>query len=218
MDYIDLPLRLLHIIAGAVSLLTGIAALLLSLKPKIHRAFGKVFFGAMLIVFVTAVILAITGSLQFLFVIAILSFFSTYHGIRSLRFFKGAIVRWYDFVAAALLGLSGIYLTIRGIYYGLSMGLQAIIILHLVFGGFMLLLAFTSINDLMKVPRFDHRWFKSHRGNMAGALIATITAFCTTALDFLPPLIAWLGPAVVFTPLFSYFIRKTNQPKKQSAR
>lgn len=210
MEIILSVIRIVHILAGVAALLTGVISLLTALTPKNHSRYGKVFFVAMLIVFITAVALAVAGALQFLFIIAILSFFSTFHGIRSMKLFKGAVVSWYDPLAATLLGLGGAYLAARGAFYGLKMGLEAIIILHLVFGGFMVLLAFTSFHDLMHVPSKDIRWFKSHRANMAGALIATITAFCTTALHFLPPLVAWLGPAVVLTPILSYFIRKSN--------
>lgn len=207
-------IRIIHVVAGIISLFSGVAALFLSIRPRWHRVMGKVFFYAMSLVFITAVWLAITSNLQFLFVIAILSYYSTFHGIRSLRFFKGSRPHYLDKLLALILGASGSFLLGRGIFYGLEIGPKPIIILHVVFGMFMFWLSHNSWKDLNRLSSSDYRWFNSHRANMSGALIATFTAFSTTALTFIPPLLAWLGPAIILTPILRYYINKNHQKQK----
>lgn len=211
MSSLELSIRIIHVIAGILSLLSGVAALFMSLKPRIHRRLGSIFFYSMSLVFITAIWLAINGGFQFLFVIAILSYYSTINGIRALKFFKGKRPSRIDKLLAMLLGASGLYLFSRGIYYGVDLGLKPIIILHLVFGSFMCWLSWNSWKDLLQLPSADRRWFNAHRANMSGALIATFTAFSTTALTFIPPLLAWLGPAIILTPLLRFYIKKNNQ-------
>jgi len=46
---------------------------------------------------------------------------------------------------------------------------------------------------------------------MGAALIATMTAFSVTALQFLPPLVGWLWPTVIFSPLLVVIIRRTDK-------
>lgn len=122
-------------------MITGIAALSLASKVQIHRKIGVVFFYGMLTVFITALIMGIYGSLQFLLNIAVLSFFSTFHGVRSMQFFKGKKPGLIDWVSTSALTAAGLYLLTIGLIAGLSSNFSSGVILYLVYGALMLVLS-----------------------------------------------------------------------------
>ncbi len=206
--------RWIHIVCGGFALTSGLLALVLSRKTNLHRPLGKVFFYSMIVVFVTAVVLALRAGIEFLFCLAFLSFYSALRGVRALRFLKGAQVHRLDWVAAASVLMCGIYLVGRGsmaIFSG-----NMIAILYIFFGGLSMFLAFEGGKDLRKLKSGDPKWFRVHQGSMGGALIATITAFSATTLTFLPGLVQWLWPTVLLAPMLSYLIRSFNKSKKPS--
>ena len=63
-------LLIVHVVAGTLSLTSGLLAILLRNKVKIHRSIGKTYFWAMTVVFVTAVIVSTAHSNLFLFCVA----------------------------------------------------------------------------------------------------------------------------------------------------
>ena len=209
-------LRVLHISAGVLALCSGLLAMGLFKSSGLHMRAGKLFFYCMLLVFTTAVILSVNARTPFLFAIGVFSFYFTLHGVRSMRFFKGAQTNALDAIAASVLALTGIFLFGRGLYHSFS-GFGVSIILHLVFGAAIMFLAFMSASALIQLKPGDMKWFRSHQASMGGALIATITAFCTTALDFLPALVAWIGPSLLLSPLLSIIIRRTSPNQSHSS-
>jgi hypothetical protein len=104
----------------------------------------------MFVVFITALIMGLNGSLMFLLCIAVLSFFSTFHGVRSLQFFKGKNPNWIDWLSTAALSLAGAYLLIKGVLGALN-HFDGGVILHLVFGALMLVLSFGAFRRLRKL-------------------------------------------------------------------
>lgn len=207
-----LTIRVVHIFSGALALISGLLALGFSPKVKRHRPMGKVFFYAMTSVFFTAVFLAVKKHIDFLFCIAILSYFSTLFGIRSLKFMKGNNPRWFDWALLCALAIAGFFLIGKGAFGWHEIGSMELI-LSLVFGSGMLLYAFTSALNLTRIPVGNTRWLNSHQANMGAALIATITAFSTTALSFLPGLVAWLGPTLILSPMLAYYINRPTRTK-----
>ncbi|NQV53204.1 MAG: hypothetical protein HQ500_08465 [Flavobacteriales bacterium] len=205
-------LRFVHIAAGSIALLSGIIALGAFRKVKYHKRFGMAFFRAMVIVFITAVVLATYRGFEFLLCIAFLSFFSAYRGVRAMQMLKGGSIMWYDQAAAVSVLLTGGYML-----YLSSLALQgeswSAVIVYGVFGVLSLFLAISSIREFNSVSSKDPYWFRVHRASMGGALIATMTAFSVTALDFLPDLIAWIGPSLVFSPMLAWIIRRSETPK-----
>jgi len=202
-------LRFFHIAAGSIALLSGIIALGVFQKVNYHRRFGKVFFNAMVIVFITAVVLATYRGFEFLLCIAFLSFFNAYRGVRAMQILKGGRVLWFDQVAAAAVLLTGAYMLYLSALAAHGEKWSAVIVFA-VFGTLSIYLAISSMHEFKGVSSKDPYWFRVHRASMGGALIATITAFSVTALSFLPDLIAWLGPSIVFSPILALIIRKSE--------
>ncbi len=69
-------------------LLGAPVALIVHKGNKTHRIAGKIFFGEMTIVFVTAIYMSIYHNIPFLFMVGIFSYQIVVTGLRSLRYKK----------------------------------------------------------------------------------------------------------------------------------
>ena len=78
-------LLFIHVIAGFTSLTTGLIAFTTQKGGANHRKIGKVYFYAMTTVFVTAIIVSVYKFIPFLFMIAFLSYYSVFAGVRALK-------------------------------------------------------------------------------------------------------------------------------------
>ena len=208
---IESVIRIVHILFGAIALFSGISALLLSPKIRLHRPAGKTFALAMVGVFFTAIILAVQNGIDFLFCIAILSFYSVIIGVRALKFLKGRKPAFFDWMASATLILAGFFLAAKGINAVMLTTLNGSVILYLLFGGAMVFYGSMTTSELLRTKPGSAKWFTLHKSNMGAALIATITAFSTTTMDFLPSILPWIWPSIVFSPLLSWYIRKSKK-------
>lgn len=207
---IESTIRIIHILSGAIAMFSGIAALLFSKQVKNHRPLGKVFAYAMTSVFGTALYMAITKGIDFLLCIAILSFFSVIVGVRSLKFLKGAKPGAFDWAAVVGIIGAGLFLVIKGSLAGLT-NFSGGVVLYLVFGTAMVIYGFLIASEFIRIKPGAAKWFRLHQSNMGAALIATLTAFCTTVLHELPSITEWILPSIIFSPLLSYYIRKSNK-------
>lgn len=206
---IESTIRIIHIVSGGIAMFSGIAALLFSRRVQNHRPLGKTFVYAMTSVFVTALYLAITNGIDFLLCIAILSFFSVIIGVRSLKFLKGVKPGYFDWAAVAGIIGAGFFLVVKGTLAAMTK-IHGGVILYLVFGSAMVFYGFMITSEFIRTKPRAAKWFRMHQSNMGAALIATLTAFCTTVLHELPSITEWILPTIVFSPLLSYYIRKTN--------
>ena len=69
------------------------------------------------------------------------------------------------------------------------------------------ILSILSLADLV-VKTAPNKSAGKHGGRMGRALIAALTAFMATNVYFIPPLLIWLGPTVIGTPLIVLGIRR----------
>ena len=53
-------------------------------------------------------------------------------------------------------------------------------------------------------------WLKKHIGNMCGSYIGAITAFTVNQSSHIPlnPIILWLGPTLIITPIIVFELKK----------
>lgn len=203
----------IHVLSGIIALLSGFIALGINNRPADHKVAGRVFFNAMLSVFITAITLSVFKGLNFLLCIAVLSFYMTFKGVRAMRRLKGSNRSIVDFIALSALVLSGCYLMYAGLTIGVTKGSVVTLILFMSFGLGILLLSYISFRELIQLKSFDVQWLTVHQASMGGALIATVTAFSTTALSFLPALVVWLGPTIILSPLLTMVINNSNKTK-----
>ena len=208
-DYlvIEKPLLYLHILAGFISL--GIAYVLLFIKKgnKRHKKLGMIYVYGMSTIFVTAIPLSLLGEFnQFLFVIAIFSFYLAFSGYRQGRNRNGA----REQIDKAL----GIFIAATSIlFYSMAVSLYLIEdsmwITSIIFGSIALVF---SINDFrrMKIVERPNFYDKTnlHLNLMLAGTIATTTAFIVTIDPFSTLWLNWIAPTIVGTPIIIYFSKR----------
>jgi uncharacterized membrane protein len=186
------PLLYTHIFSGMSALLAGTGALVTTKGGKTHRASGKVFFWAMLLVSFTALCISIFKSNDFLLALAVFTFYMNYTGYRTLKNRSGKFA-WYDWVA---FGVS--------VFAAILMAYLNKIVLW-VFGAILLWLLFSDLRVQLrtdeKIREAAKRRVLNHLGRMTGTFIATFTAFVVVNINFVKPVwLLWLLPTFVGVP------------------
>lgn len=220
---------IIHVISGFLALACGAVAITTKKGKSIHITTGRIYFWSMILVSVTAFYLSIVNVIPFLFLIAVLSFYLTWSGYKAIHWKNKSLPKpifWFDTIISHFVVLFGIVMIILSLLTWFDIHVNAVIsslrIVLLVFGiGTTIFAAEDLILFYRNNPSSKFLWMYTHIGRMLGAYIATLTAFLVVNGEFFPtPLIAWLGPTVIGTPLIFYWIKKYRQkmkPKPKSA-
>jgi uncharacterized membrane protein len=210
-----------HILAGAVSLVMAPIAMTVLKGGRVHRLTGKIFFWAMTWIFISAVILAVYKWKPFLLMVSVISYYLTVSGYRTLyqkQLSSGKGVMWYDWLALTSTALFMLSFTGWGIYLWMNRPMDS---------GIFLLFAFTAggwlsvrgeLKSFLKPPADKNHWLYNHIGRMAGAFIASVTAFSTNVLTFIPGIWPWIWPTLIGIPLIIYGIRTYKKKLAEGAR
>lgn len=198
-----------HILSGGTGLLAGLTSMIAAKGKPIHRLAGKVFFWAMLGVFITSIYMSIEKSNWFLLAVGFLSFYLTCSGTLVL---KAKVEKNNDsvkhlYLAVCLFGFLGglgffvlsINMFTRGYVFG---------IVPLVFG---VLSCFQSSLDYRRITldrELKDTWLRSHALRMAGAFAATLTAFVVVNIQIDQQWVLWLLPAAVVLPVARRMVAK----------
>jgi hypothetical protein len=199
-----------HIGAGAVSLVVAPIALVVHKGGKAHRLWGKVFFWCMTWVFVTAVLLSIFKWIPFLLMIAVFSYYSVFIAYRSIyqkQLHLGKGVHWYDWLALMISGGFNLFFIGYGAYYAFVAGGGLFAYLSIGFGIGGALQARSQLRWFLHASS-PHAWLYHHSGNMIGGFIASLTAFSTQVLFFMPEALKWIWPSAIGVPLIVYWQRR----------
>jgi uncharacterized membrane protein len=216
MSMIATSILYLHILAGFTALLTGGIAIATKKGKGKHVVAGRIYFWAMVVVATTALWLAVLRPNFFLLFISLFSFFLTWSGYKAIYWKNkpltttAALFNNILIPVFLLIGLSMVIIPVLG-WTGIPIPerLDRLSIVLIVFGIIFCLTAGAELKHLLKPNKSNKFWWMyRHIGSMLGAYIATFTAFLVVNGDFLPQLVAWLGPTVVITPVISYWIRK----------
>lgn len=207
----------LHIVVGSIALLSGGIALLSKKGKDLHQKAGKIYFWAMTLVFITGIIVAGYRFNRFLFLIAFLSYYSVFAGLRSLKLKKlhiGQKPEWYDWAAGLTNGVANIVFIGLGLYYFFYGNNIAGSLLSLGFGigGFMI--SYTNLFPFIIRPQKAYHWYLAHIGNMMGGYIATFTAFLSTMVtrfELMNPFLAFALPSVIGIPLLFFWLKKIEK-------
>lgn len=122
MEKLIYDILILHAIAGGIALLTGAIAIISKKGGRLHKKAGKVYFWAMTLVFITGILIAGYRWNKFLFLIAFLSYYSVFSGVRATQLKRLNIdqsARWYDWLAGSLNALANVTFLGLGIYFWL---------------------------------------------------------------------------------------------------
>lgn len=221
MEFLGKISLIIHVIAGASTLITGPMAIFYNFKdPRKHRIVGKIFFYAMLVVAISS----IGGYLkrpdsafyQFLLGLAVLVLAGIFRGVRSIFLMKGDAVQKFDWAYTIALGINGLWMLGMGAWHFQQGTMVAIPILFTVFGSMCLmdvrqnwrvfsLPAALHRFDWNEVSRPDDDW-RFHRFHdgfhcECGALPALVGA------------VVWANIAVGAAPVL--FREKTTRPARQ---
>ena len=215
-------LLIIHIAAGLISLVTGLISILSFKGGKIHKKSGKIYFYSMTIVFVTAIIIASYRFNRFLFLIAFLSYYSVFTGVRKLRLknlHKNQKPKWYDWTAGIINGIANLFFIGLGIYYSIENGFfSGGALLSVGFGIGGLLISYVNLKPFIIKPNKSYHWYLSHIGNMFGGYIATSTAFLSTLIskyEIMNPFLGFALPSIIGVPLLIYWMNKTEKTFKK---
>ena len=206
-------LIIIHATASGIGFITGPGALMVQKGGKAHRALGKVFYWAMIVASCFALVISNMPKHEnfFLFTIGIFTLYMVLTGRRFLslkKLHKDQNATAADWVIAALMAIAGGTM----IGYGIKMfSTNTIGIVLMAFGFLSIRYVVSSIMLFRKKNVKPNSWLLEHISRMIGANIAAFTAFLVVNNTFLPPLVAWLGPTVVFVPLIIYFSVKEKK-------
>jgi hypothetical protein len=209
-----IPLLLaVHVTAGALALVVAPVAMVTTKGGRAHRRWGAVYYWAMAVVALTAVVVALWRPNPFLALVAVFSFYFSFTGRRVLlrkrsdRGERATALDWGAAVAAALASaaLIGLGLVRPGAVW-VRLGTVAVVfgIVGLVFSG-------VQLRRLARPSSDPARWWFAHMSGMLGSYIAALTAFSVVNFTFLPPTVRWLWPTVVGTPLIALWIAAYRQ-------
>ena len=205
---------IVHVIAASVALLTGALAIILKSNTPRHKPVGRIYFWSMTLVCITATWISVAKNLQFLFLIGIFTYYATLIAYRALKLkelHRGQKPHALDWIIEGVAGLSFLgMLVFSVVVYLQSRSPEAII--PFVFGALGVWGVYRNVRAFIKGPTGTLYWLKKHIGNMCGSYIGAITAFTVNQSSHIPlnPIILWLGPTLIITPIIVFELKKVK--------
>ncbi len=218
MEKLIYAMLILHAIAGGSALLTGAIAIISRKGGRLHKKTGKVYFWAMTLVFITGIFIASYQWNKFLFLIAFLSYYSVFSGIRATqlkRLHLDQPASWYDWTAGIVNAIANLFFVGLGTYYMFERGITSgggLLSLGFGIGG--LAISYNNLKPFIVPPKKSYHWYLSHIGNMMGGYIATLTAFFSVMIsryEFMNPFLGFALPSLIGVPLLIYWNTKTER-------
>jgi uncharacterized membrane protein len=212
----------LHIASGFTALAAGLVAMLSKKGRKLHVLGGTIYFWGMTGVFATALPMTLLKFNPFLLGIAVFSYYLVLTGLRFNRIKRLLRKGQYPLVDKIIGIVSGI--SFLGMFvFGLSntiFGDNSFGIILGVFGFIGIIQTRTEFKLIFNREDFRIKvgktWTLHHIGRMGGGYIATATAFIVTNVQLEPPILLWLGPTAIGTPIIIYAVntwKKKMTPK-----
>jgi len=205
-------IKIIHILAGATALITGLIAMLTRKGGKAHRFNGKLYFWSMAIIFVSSIYMSLYKEMIFFVLIAFFSFQAAFSGYRILYLKKlnqGQKAEAIDYIGIIVGALAASFMLYLGIINVIRSNQSGIILL--VFGTFYSLGVWQEYRKFQKPPTDKMFWYYKHIGQMGGAYIATSTAFLVNnyrLFPFIPGVVLWLLPTAVGVVIITRVIKK----------
>lgn len=200
-------LLLFHIVCGTTAMACSIGAIATQKGSNQHKGYGRYFFYGMTGIFITAIPMAYIKSNIFLFLIALFSYYLAYSGWRFAKR-RGAVIPIRDWLVCLGMLIASLIMIVMGLWTFDPNNFQSIVLL--VFGA---LGGSFSFKDalLYYQGNFSNKIrIAKHLGAMLGGTIAVFTAFLVTNIHIGAPIILWLSPTIIFTPVIIYWTRKVE--------
>ena len=198
-----------HVAGGAVALLSGLGAMLTEKGGDAHIRWGRIYYWAMAVVALSALVLAIIRPLWFFVALSVFSFYFVFYGRRATDLKKLHVdesAAWIDWTALGLFGIFSLSMATMGIVDPTEFTIRLATV-PLVFGLLGLGITYNQIR------RFDGGaeagdWLGEHVVGMGAGYIATVTAVAVVNAGFLPAPVVWLTPTVVGTGLIFWALNR----------
>ena len=207
MEWVIRVSLILHVAAGAAALLVAPVAIAVKKGGRSHRLWGLIFFWAMTVIFVTSLLLSMVEWIPFLLMIAVFSYYSVFSGYRwkfLKRLHRGQSAKWYDWLALILNAVFNVTFASWGLYLAIQGKLGAFPYFAIGFGVFGILLSKDNLQLFLK-PHNAQTWLYQHLGGMLGGFIATLTAFSSQFMNFMPVWLQWSWPSFIGVPFIYYW-------------
>jgi uncharacterized membrane protein len=203
---------IIHVIFATLALLSGALAIILKSNTPKHKPVGRIYFWSMTVVFITATFISLVKNLQFLFLIGVFTYYATLIAYRALKLknlHQGQKPHAVDWIIEAIAGLSFLSMVIFAVVVYFQSG-TAQAIIPFVFGSIGVWGVYRNVSGFIKGPNETLYWLKKHIGNMCGSYIGAITAFTVNQSSHIPlnPIILWLGPTAIITPIIVFELKK----------
>lgn len=206
----------IHVATGFLALFAGAGALATKKGGQRHRRFGRAYLYSMAVVSVTALVLyplAPNFWRLFLALVAVFSFYFAFSGYRVLsRKRPTDDPAPLDWGAVALFGVASVGIVVLGVSLFTSGNDFATVLL--VFGGIGTAFAGLDFRGFRGESEAGE-WVGQHVLRMGAGYIATVSAFSAVNFVFLPPVLRWLWPTLLGTPLFVYLGRSYEEKFSQ---
>ncbi|MEP1096783.1 MAG: hypothetical protein ABJG78_16820 [Cyclobacteriaceae bacterium] len=209
-----------HIFCGALVLLLGLMNIVSKKGTRRHVLIGRTYVGAMWWICLSALSLTTFYRFSmFLMVIAVITFYTSFVGLRVLRRRKLGSEQWYDWTASILTGLFGIGLLIYAGMVFFSGKNEVLGILSFVFGVLAFNMGFQEIRFFVKAKTDEKKWWLyQHIGAISGSYIAAVTAFAVQNGEALGVTnhnwLLWVLPGVIGSVVISITIKKRRKRDK----
>lgn len=203
----------LHIIGGTLGIITGTINIIRKKGDKLHKNVGKIFLYSMLVTGFSSLTLATMHPNNFLFIIGVFTIFLVGTGRRYLSLkglAKGQRPHLVDWLLTGMMLVFGIIFMVFGVFFLFKNELFGIV--YLVFG-------VAGLRYVMKDFRYyrgqkitlKNYWLIEHIGRTMAGYLASLTALLvvnSAYLPFIPTVLLWLLPTIVFVPLIVYWSKK----------
>ena len=207
-----------HIGAGITALIFAPLAMLTQKGGAAHRRWGRVYFWAMFVIFVSALALLVVRPNVFLFIISILSFYGAFSGVRALRRKhpeRGERAAPLDWLGAAVALLAGVSFIVWGVLplTGLTTTETpvAFSLLGIGFGTFLSKDAWADLKSFRRPSPHPNWWLTYHLERMVGSYLAAVTAFMVQNVGpHLPAELewtVWVAPGLLGGVGISFWVR-----------
>ncbi len=211
-----------HIFCGGTVLSLGVFNMFNRKGGKNHVILGKVYVGAMWWICISALsIISFYRFNAFLMVIAVLTFYSSFVGVRVLRRKAIGSEKWYDWAVAIVTAVFGLGLITYAGYLYFATSHHLLALLCIVFGVFTLTSGIQDVRFFARPKETDKRWWLyQHINAMGGSYIAAVTAFAVQNPNLFMPnssyqWLLWILPGVLGSPVIAFAIKRYKKDSTQ---
>ena len=195
----------IHVISGAIALLSGSVSLVAKKGGYLHRKSGLVFVFTMLVSAIVSMAVAVQPSHNspFLLSVGILTIYFVIGGYLALRYKKKHVNLLADKCLALAMFVIGIAMMSHPLY------LDNLNVVMIVFGVLGVVFAIKDFANFYFHEELHKQWLTLHLTKITGGYISAFTAFVVVN-QFVPGIIGWILPGLVGGIFIAIWSRKVK--------